>query len=247
MKHYKHGFTLIELLLVIAIIAVLVVIMIPVVTSQQKDARSAVCAANRRSLKTDVAVAYTTGKYASYEEAFQAIYTQEKYPCPDGGTYIWESDGGIGHAVCSIHGGDESDSSSGASSAAETYLTTGLSVQTDSIWPQSSDYTNPYGTITVKKSGIFKYSDGNYYIVNRTVGLTMAQAATGPGGDACNWFATQKLTGTIVVYSSDSEQKSTLKRGDLCKVGSSYYVFVDGGSWAHSPSVSPNQWYLIPG
>ena len=239
--HKRNGFTLAELLIVVAIVAVLVSISIPVFTSKIEKAKEVTCLSNRRSLYSKMSVGYMTGEYDSLSAAFTALYTSDEYPCPSGGTYKWNDDGnGYGHITCSIHGGSGSGSSSEA-----TYGNTGIKLQ-KSYWPHQSEFAYSYSTVNVSAGGIFQYTDGNYYVINKSADITKSQAASGPGGDLYNWFYTQKLTGTVVTYSSNSEQKSTLKRGDLCKVGNDYYVFINGGSWAYDPSVEPNSWYKLP-
>lgn len=243
MRQRRAGFTLMELLIVVAIIAVLVAVGIPIFASQLDRAREAACAANRRSLKAVVVASYLSGAYDSCQQAFDHCYTAAEYPCPSGGVYTWKASGESGSVVCSVHSG-QSGGGSETGGTGKTYGQTGLAV-TDSCWPTDADYQNNWDTVTVKAGGIFQYTDGSYYIVVKDTALTKGQAASGPGGTAYNWFSTVKLTGTVVSYSGD-EQKSDLKRGDLCLIGGSYYVYIDGGSWASSPLVSPNQWYKLP-
>ena len=60
-KMNKKGFTLIEMLVVIAIIAVLVSIIIPVVGNSTEKAAAATDAANLRSMKASLTIAYMNG------------------------------------------------------------------------------------------------------------------------------------------------------------------------------------------
>ncbi len=60
-KLNKKGFTLIEMLVVIAIIAILVAIMIPIVTGATTKARAATDAANLRTAKASLSIAYLDG------------------------------------------------------------------------------------------------------------------------------------------------------------------------------------------
>lgn len=147
-----------------------------------------------------------------------------------------------------IHGpGTEGSDSQGPQDPdTETFPGTDIVIG-NSYWPTEEEIAQLKDgeNIDIKAGGIFQYKDGNYYIVNKDLNLTKNQAGSGPGGDAYNWFYTQKLTGNIVVFEGN-EQKSNLQRGDLCKVGEEYFVFIDGGTWGYSPVVSPNQWYKIP-
>lgn len=124
------------------------------------------------------------------------------------------------------------------------YLNTNITIQ-PSYWPKPEDYSTDWQTITVNPAGVFKYSDGNYYVVNTAVTLSKSQAASGPGGMVYGWYVTQKLTGTIVTF-APGETDKTMTRGDICQVGNDYYVFKDGGSVGHSPTTSPEQWYKLP-
>lgn len=59
----QGGFTLIEMLIVVAIIAILVAVSIPLINSSLERAREATDAANERSFKAVLTIAYTNGKY----------------------------------------------------------------------------------------------------------------------------------------------------------------------------------------
>ncbi len=255
----NSGFTLLEMLIVVAIIAILVAVAVPSFNSSLDKAREATCKANRRSLYLVMHVNYMTDAYPSLPVAFSGLYSLHgaEYVCPSGGTYSWVDDGeGTGHIACSVHddgsgsGGGTGDTGDpgGETPSPDYYPGTTITLQ-PSYWPQQSDFETNWSTITVNAGGVFRYTDGNYYIVTKDVTVSKSQAASGPGGDAYNWYSTQRITGRIVTYSSPSEQKSTLTRGDICQEGSDYYVYVDGGSWAFgptSPNGTPSQWYKIP-
>lgn len=147
-----------------------------------------------------------------------------------------------------IHGPGTGNGSSQGPQDSETETFPGTDIVVgNSYWPTEEEIAQLKDgeNIDIKAGGIFQYKDGNYYIVNKELNLTKDQASSGPGGDAYNWFYTQKLTGNIVVF-EENEQKSNLQRGDLCKVGEEYFVYIDGGTWGYSPAVSSNQWYKIP-
>lgn len=246
-KRKLPGFTLMEVLLVVAVMAVLVAVSIPTFTSYLEKSRESVCLANRRILLGAVYADYMSGYHGSLEESFNSIYQgadDANYVCPDAGTYYWVSDSETsGHIECTYH-----DGTGGPGGGDTTYPGTNIVIE-DNYWPVDSDFVESWSTVTVEAAGIFRYTDGNYYIVSKSVVLTKSQAATGPGGDAYGWYCTQRITGRIVTFSSDSEQKSDLSRGDICQAGGDYYVFIDGGSWAYgptSPNVSPTSWHKIP-
>ena len=252
-KRRSDGFTLMEMLIVVAIIIILLAIGIPAVNSSLEKSKLAACRSNRRSLLSVAYSDYLVESYDSPEEAFDDIYNDEdekKYVCPNGGTFTWVDDSdGKSHLSCSYHDGRGGGDTPGGGDepGSPTYPGTDITLEDDGYWPTDEDYKdNENGNVTVKAGGIFKYSDGNYYVVTRDTSMTKSQAASGPGGDVYGWYATQKITGRIVTYSSDSEQKSDLSRGDLCQVGDDYYVFKDGGTWGYSPTVSPGQWYKLP-
>ena len=239
----SKGFTLIELIVVIVIMATLAAFIVPIYTSYIEKSRQSVCLANREELAREVYIEYSLGNYASLADCFTSVYTSHGSAniCPSSGIYTWVSDTSTtGHVVCSYHDGT---GSSGSSSS--VYLGT-TSVIQPSTWPTDNLFQNSWSSVSISPSGIFLHTDGDYYVVTKSVTLTKSQASSGPGGEVYNWFATQKLTGNIVTYSSNSEQKSTLSRGDICKVGNDYYVYIDGGSWAYGPNVSANQWYKLP-
>lgn len=104
MKPDRRGFTLAELLIVIAIIAVLVTVGIPVFGSSLTDAKSATCAANRRSLCGELMYEHllspdTTPRTALTDEE------KDMYACPTGGTITAEFDTATGRYTvnCSKH------------------------------------------------------------------------------------------------------------------------------------------------
>lgn len=137
----------------------------------------------------------------------------------------------------------------------EKFPNTDIVIQTN-VWPVRENYDkdNPgWANVTIKPSGIFKWKDGNYYIICKEYSLNFQEWMTDPGGMALNYFVTEKLTGNIVEFNNpydDSEQLVGLQRGDLCKIGNDYYVFNDGGDKGYSPLNSnpdySNKWYKIP-
>lgn len=102
----SSGFTLAELLVVVAIIAVLVAIAIPVFGGALDRARAATCAANRRSLKSELTVEYMLEGSA---ESVAAVFAADKdsYICPGGGTISYKINADNSITVsCSIHSGN---------------------------------------------------------------------------------------------------------------------------------------------
>lgn len=61
--HKQGGFTLIEMLIVVAIIAILVAVSIPLINGSLERARESTDAANERSFKAALTIAYANGKY----------------------------------------------------------------------------------------------------------------------------------------------------------------------------------------
>jgi prepilin-type N-terminal cleavage/methylation domain-containing protein len=60
-----------------------------------------------------------------------------------------------------------------------------------------------------------------------------------------NWFSTAKYTGKIWDASDFVNERNDVNRGDLCKVGDSYYVFKDGGNTSRGPVNQSDQWQKI--
>lgn len=105
------GFTLAELLVVVAIIAVLVAVAVPVFSSAMGNTEEAVCAANRRSVKSLYTNAWLLNPDAKpQQDLFGDCVAQLKKQndgvlCPNDGTYsaTFASDGAV-IITCSIHG-----------------------------------------------------------------------------------------------------------------------------------------------
>ena len=193
------------------------------------------------------------------------------YKCPSGGTYTYDP---VGHqVVCSIHGPkpatgdtggggtapvdngsggttDPGTGTGGGGSSGGTPETTEKVPGTDidvvaSYWPKQEDFALAWSNVTVAPGGVFKYTDGKYYVVTKTTAVTKGQAASGPGGDVYGWYNTQVITGGSITFSQGQTQVSTAKRGDLCTVDGHTYVWTDGGSWATNPSIDPSKWYKL--
>ncbi len=247
----KRGFTLVELIVVIAIIAILAAVLIPTIIKYVSRANETACAANRATLQEQYQIYSIQHSDCTLQDFLDGNCLSlpaglEKAKCPSGGTYSAEGS----KIVCSVHdgtGGDDDDDDDDDDDS-DTYLDTGIVIQA-SYWPKESDFATQWDEVTVHPGGIFQYSDGNYYVVTKTMGLNQGQAADGPGGAAIySWFITQKLTGNPVVTFAEGVSDMTVTRGDLCKVGSDYYVFDDGGSVGHPPTSSEgsSQWYKLP-
>ena len=161
-------------------------------------------------------------------------------PNTGGGSSGGDSGGGSGSGG-STGGGS---TGGGTTEVPNTYPGTDIKL-TNNYWPKPTDFAESWSVVSRSAGGVFQYDDGNYYVLTKNTQFTKDQAASGPSGVVYGWYNVQKLTGRIVTFQS-GEQKSDLKRGDLCKIGSDYYVFVDGGSYGFSPTQSPNQWYKIP-
>lgn len=99
----KRGFTLMELLVVVAIVAILTAVAISVFSSSLEKARSATCAANRRSLQGLLAVTYMTEGEHAVDPAYQT--NKSTYTCPDGGILTYQLSGGRVDVFCSRHTG----------------------------------------------------------------------------------------------------------------------------------------------
>jgi type IV pilus assembly protein PilA len=69
------GFTLIEMLIVVAIIAILVAVAIPIVSTVLDKTKRATDAANERSLKALMAIAYLSDDYVDTKSATEAYAT----------------------------------------------------------------------------------------------------------------------------------------------------------------------------
>lgn len=242
----QKGFTLVEVIVVLVIIAILAAVVIPTLTGYIDKSKESVCKYNRSSIIRWYKAYHNLNPSVTLSDVISLNCDDlnadvSGSQCPSDGDYYLSDDGK--QILCTVH-----DGGSGGGGITGTYTGTDLVLYPSSYWPTNADYDaleDPYGNITVAAGGIFEY-DGNYYVVNRTNDLTRSQAAGGPGGVVYGWYMTQKLTGTIVEFSEGETQKSNLTRGDICKDGDNYYVFIDGGTWGGTPTASSSQWYLIP-
>ena len=275
----RKGFTLAELLIVVAIIGVLVAVSIPIFTGQLSKARAATDQANVRSAKAAALAEYMTGEQSAdtvyyYDAAKGTIttdataaasitgYGKSTVDLPNGDLPDDNATGiPKGHIVAITVTKDGTStaawtlgtgSGTGTEGSGTGGIVPGTNLQTvSSYWPEQSEYDdNQYGNKTVNAGGIFKYTDGSYYVVTKTISITKSQAESGPGGVTNNWYDVQKITGRVLQTSDfNGAQKKDLARGDICQVGDDYYVYVDGGTWAFAPNNSSgasSQWYKIP-
>lgn len=117
-------------------------------------------------------------------------------------------------------------------------------------WPVRENYPKEYPqseNVPIKSGGIFKWTDGKYYVIYNNYSLAFSQWESGPGGMAASAHVTVEITGKFISYDDNpNEEKTDVNRGDMCKYGGSYYVFVDGGSFVASPGKSPKRWYKLP-
>lgn len=196
----------------------------------------------------------------------------ENYTCPAGGEYSYNAAGY--QMICSIHGPepvagpepepepepeptnpgnpenpnpptpDPGGGTPGGGTVPETVPGTNVPL-VGSYWPEQSDFPLEWSTFNIKAGGVFRYTDGELYVVTKDTTVTKGQAASGPGGDVYNWYNTQKITGRTIVFPSGSNQVNNAQRGDIYVVGNDVYVWTDGGSWATRPEVDPSKWYKL--
>ncbi len=159
-KQLKQGFTLIEMIIVIAIIAVLLLIVVPIANGMISSAQATTCAANRKTLLTEIEAEYLLNKEnKTQDELFTEIYTanKDKYICPSGGVFTYEN----GEVVCSKH-------SKTTTKVSDNFPEVILSQKVDDTLRSKGD------KMTITKGTIYKIGS-NYYVatadsVNRTVG-----------------------------------------------------------------------------
>lgn len=266
-KKSRAGFTLVELIVVIVIIAILAAALVVSLTGYIRKAKVAAVIADGR-MAYEAAQSLATEQYAkgwtggpTADEALALSQMKGEivtmtFSTPGAVDATADKpfrykENGITVKYADLAWSEDKDDagSGGGSGSASTYPGTTIAMQT-SAWPTDADYANSWDTVTLQPGGVFQYTDGAYYIVTKSVQLNKTQAASGPGGQAYNWYSTQKLTGRVITDWSDGSQKSDLKRGDLVLVNGVYYVYIDGGTWAYapdSPNVSGASWYRLPG
>lgn len=123
----------------------------------------------------------------------------------------------------------------------------------DSYWPNPDSYSNEWTGKSVNAGGIFKYSDGNYYVVYKYLGyVSKNDAKNGPG--SFSW-GVAKITGTIYTYEEllklnnvpASQKKEIIYRGDICIKDGVYYVFyATSQTQGEYIPVDLSSWYRIP-
>lgn len=241
----NNGFTLIELIVVVAIIAVLATIAVPAYNHIIDNIQEKLCISEMNQIQRLFYMRILQFPGETLGDVLQGNFSDEmahnivNYECPSGGEYYIDSEG---YLSCTIHGrlGSIADANPAL------YLPgTDLKIY-DNYWPQPEDFEYSWSTVPVAAGGVFEY-EGEFYVLTEDIMLTLNQAESGPGGDAYNWYSTQKLTGNVLEFPEGTTQISGVQRGDIVKIGDQEYViFDDGGEWAYDPDYEGNQWYVIP-
>lgn len=128
-----------------------------------------------------------------------------------------------------------------------TYPGTDIILQR-SPWPTKEDYNNVNtNKLDVLASGIFRHTDGKYYVIIKTIkDLVVGQAQQGPGEWADRKEYVVTITGKIVNFSENEVSKNNLTCGDLCFSNGDYYVFKEVDSIGKNPIIDSSQWYKLP-
>lgn len=259
-------------MVVVLIVGILVSIAVAVYASPEEKTKSTVCAEHRARIDR-VYIAYHVSNPSCGSHQFldgKCEYfkdTLDSYTCPSKGTYSYNPAGR--QVICSIHGpkpgeagpqeedppvdngpietpGPGGGSGGGGNPAPPKDKVPGTDIDlVPSYWPKPEDFVTQWSNITVAPGGVFKHTDGKYYVVVRPTTVTKGQAGGGPGGVVYGWYNTPLITGDTITYSSGQTQVSTAKRGDLCVVDGHTYVWIDGGSWATRPDLDPRNWYKL--
>lgn len=243
----KKGFTLVELLVVLVIMAILAATVIPSMFGFVDKSKETLCQVNRQIIQRGWQYAkvfdpdMTLAEYFSSDDEYK-----DGAECPSGGVYTVSGN----FISCSIHGSDADSGDTGTSGGGGTATMPGtdIPVTSQNYWPTQDQYINSWDRISLQPGGIFMYTDGNYYVITKQISIGKEDAESGPGGTVLCWFATEKITGKVYTEADfdSGNQMSTLSRGDICKMGNEFYVFIDGGSWGKRPDISPGQWYKLP-
>ncbi|MDD2217020.1 MAG: prepilin-type N-terminal cleavage/methylation domain-containing protein [Eubacteriales bacterium] len=265
------GFTVMEVLIVVAIIGILVAVSIPIFASHLDEARQSTCESKRSALALVISTASLTDKVPVSNDLFEEIYLPNKaqYACPKGGEFTWEDPASgqmMGTIVCSVHGympggggpgggdpggGDPGGGDPGGGTYVgqdgntENPIDTELPVGDSTVWPQPEDYP-PNGEVQMSPGGIFRHTDGYYYVIYESDTIWKGNVDLGPGALKDQGFVVQ-LTGRIVTYNGNEiKYDPAIKRGDLCLENGIYYVYKHYGGNIKRPGLQPDVWYKIP-
>lgn len=223
MSRFKKGFTLMEMMIVVAIIAVLVAVAIPTFTSSLQLVRETTCAANRRSLKAQLAIEQMTTQAADYEAVANTPQGQEwvkNFVCPSGGTVSVKKN----LITCSKHGGTVATVQANFQDIMEHYKDYGMKYLNNDL--VRAYYVTKYGNWPPLEIGGTKYHVQAYY--DKTQKSVTIYARTDSG--TSNWNAQ-------CIYDAEEGVWYSGKKP----------VGMVGQSWTDIESrMKANQWTAVP-
>jgi prepilin-type N-terminal cleavage/methylation domain-containing protein len=154
-------------------------------------------------------------------------------------------------------GGNSGSSGNTGGSSGGSSSGSGTSTDPDGINP-STNLPNAFNSSQEDWTKVTENRD-SYTVVPGMVYSYQGKTYFGTRGDTINewwekngtpetftgWYVLAQYTGKVWSIADFSSERNDLNRGDICKFGSDYYVFKDGGGTSRGPEYQPDQWVKL--